>query len=122
MTSDPIYSETVLDAELHDPHITRVGGDAPEGPGVQVRPGVAPIEMVQEVERLEAKLERLGRRERDCLRQRDIDGPERRSGEAVANVVAEGPRRRLRERRAIQIRRQRFAVHVVARQVDSLLL
>src|SRR5688572_22322934 len=77
MGSDPIYSESVLNAELHDPHFTRVGRDAAKRPGAQRGAWVAPVEVVEQVERFDAQLDGLRGPEGDLLGERHVHRPER---------------------------------------------
>src|SRR5439155_22060402 len=52
-------SEVVLDPELHDSRVADLRGDPPEVRGVEVRRRSAPVEVVQQVERLEPQLQPL---------------------------------------------------------------
>src|SRR3954470_9916704 len=92
-------SEAVLDSELHDARAARLRLDTAERSGVQVGAGVAPIEVIQQVERLHSQLNRLAGGKGDASRQRQIDVPVAGTMQAVAHVIAKRAGRGLRERR-----------------------
>ena len=68
--------EIVLDAELHDARGPRLRRDAAERARVEVQHRVAPVEVVEQVERLQAELQPLRAGNGDKLRQRQVDVPE----------------------------------------------
>src|SRR5580765_1465976 len=82
-------SEAELHAKLQDARRSLYRRDPAERAEVEVRRRVAPVEMVQEVERLQAKLHRAARTEVDVSRQRHIDRPPGRALHAVDRSVAE---------------------------------
>src|SRR5688572_21182283 len=53
--------EAEFHAELHDPGRACLRLDAAERAGAQIGPGIPPVEMVQEVERLGPQLQRVAR-------------------------------------------------------------
>ena len=90
-------SEVVLDAELNDARAAQrrpgLGGDATERPRVEdeeVRLRIAPVEVVQQVECLEAKLEPLSRAHREQPRHGEVDVPVMRPDHGITRKVAEG--------------------------------
>jgi hypothetical protein len=52
------YLKIILDTELHDARLPRLGRDAVERPGVEVHQRVTPVEVIEEVERLDPQLQR----------------------------------------------------------------
>src|SRR5687768_3310011 len=107
------WLEAVLDAELQDPRISRHRLDAPEVARAQVRDRVSPVDVVQQVERLDAQLDVL-RAEREEPRDREVHLPEAGPADAVAAMRTELTRRRQREGGAVQVVVQRLvSVNVV---------
>ena len=95
----------------------------PNVASVEVDARVAPVEVVQQVERLETKLHVLRAAERNELRHRQVDRPEGRPLDAVPHLIPERAERRLRERGPVQVAVQRLgSVDVVADLVDPLFL
>src|SRR6185369_8095428 len=124
--------EAVLNAELHDARrgrraervraAARHRRDATERAGVEIRLRIAPVEGVEQVEDLHSELQVLRRRDRDEPRQREIDLPESRPGDAVALVRSKRAWIRLRECCPIQIVVQRLvAVYVVGDLIGALI-
>src|SRR5678815_5942635 len=93
--------EIVLHAKLHDARVPRLARDTTEGPRVEVRRWIAPVEMVQQVECFDAQLEPL-RSHRNELRYPQVQVPEVRPKSGVPRQIAEGSRRRLRERVTVE--------------------
>src|SRR4030095_6202525 len=96
-------SETVLDAELHDAWVARLRQDAPEGARIEVGDRRPPVEVVEQIERLDAKLQRMCAAEGQQARHREIHGPVTRPLDAVAAQIAQRAGRRHRKRRRVQI-------------------
>src|SRR5688572_22335877 len=69
-------SERVFYAELHDSWVARLRRDLPEGRRIQRHRRVAPIEIVQQVERLQPELEIPRAAQRHDSRQRKVNSPE----------------------------------------------
>src|SRR5687768_2030626 len=116
------FSEPVLHAELHDPHVARVRGDTSEGAGAQDQARIAPVEVVEQVERLDAQLERLRGPEGNLLGKRGVNRPVARAADAVPLVAAERAEHRLRERSAVEIGVEPLTINVVAHLIDALFL
>src|SRR5687767_1401342 len=122
--------ERVLNPELHDAwnpgHVSGRAGqrlNPAEGAGIQVRTRIPPVDVIEQIERLDSKLKVLYTSERDNLRQRQVDVPVTGSPDAIPLVIAERAERRLRKRRPIEIAGQRLlAVYIVTHLVDPLLL
>src|SRR6185503_4515527 len=72
-----------LEAELHDARGARLRLDAAERAGAQIGAWIAPVEMVQEVERLRPQLKTVARTEGDVSRKGQIDAPEGRADQRV---------------------------------------
>src|SRR5688500_10442903 len=106
------FLESVLHAELQDARVAGLRLNPAEVPRAEVRDRVAPVEVVQQVERLEADLDVLRRREREHPRQREVDLPEARTADAVQLVVAEHTERRLLERGPVQVAGQALVIGV----------
>src|SRR5262245_26900936 len=80
--------ESVLDPELHDALSAAVGRDASELRLAQVGSGVTPVEMVGQVERLDAQLDVARAAQADQPRKRGIECPVARSlDRAIFNVA-----------------------------------
>src|SRR5205809_1024531 len=123
--------ERVLHSELDDPWRAGLRGDAAElsrvdiGDGPTsglVHAGIAPVERVEQIERLEAELQRLHARNADLAGYRQIHAPEMGPHEGVPLLVAVRPGLRLGKRCAIEIVGQRplLRIDVVADPVRSL--
>src|SRR5687767_2565729 len=69
-------SERVFYAELHDSWVPCLRRDLPECLRIHRRGRVAPVEVVQQVECLQAELEIPGAAQRHDSRQRQVDCPE----------------------------------------------
>ena len=82
--------------------------------------GSAPVEPVEQVERLEAQLESLVRGQGDQPGHRQVEVPVVGADGRVARQVAERAGRRLRERGAVEVVGQRPTVEVVADLVRPL--
>src|SRR5688572_3224595 len=117
----PSWLETVLHRELHDARTAALGRDPAERAGVETRGRIAPVEVVQQVEGLDADFHRLPGADRQQPRDGEVDGPVSRTLDAAGLVVAERARRRERERGRVEITGQRLvAVRVVVDLVDPL--
>src|SRR6266550_653268 len=92
-------SEHVFDPELEDPRGARLGRDLAEVAGVEIdgigvaaaaqrRARIAPVEVIQQIERLHPELHVLRGAKRNPTRQRQIGTPVCRSFDAVACVGA----------------------------------
>ena len=100
-----------------------LGRDAAERARVEVHDSlrIAPVEMVEEVERLQAELQPLRPGHAEQLRHGQVDVPVVRPDHGVARQVAQRAGRRLRKRRAVEVVRQRARrVEVVADLVGPL--
>src|SRR6185503_583336 len=120
IASSPPSLEAEFHAELHDARGARLRLDAAERAGAQIGAWIAPVEMVQEVERLRPQLKTVARTEVDVSRKGQIDAPEGRADQRVPDVVAESSGCRLRKRGGIQVAVQRAAVHIVVELVGAL--
>src|SRR6267142_6014511 len=116
-----VASKIIFDSELQDPRRSGLRRDAAEGAGVEVQHGIAPVEVVEQVERLQPKFEPLRPADGDQLGHREVDVPEIRTDDGIARKVAQGSGYRLRECRAVEIARQRVVVEVVADLVGPLI-
>src|SRR5215510_1915471 len=101
-------SEPVLHAELHNPLEAAVGLNAAELRLREIRRRISPIEMVRQVERLDAELEVPRRSEIDQARERRVDLPECRPFHRAVLEIAERPWRRRAKGRTIEIAVQRL--------------
>src|SRR5437870_200657 len=113
MTVHTIFMRTsllkaVLDRKLHDARITGLGGDLAEGPRVETDVRIAPVEVVEQIERLDAEFHRPARAERENAGDRDVDFPEARAFDGSRGLVAERAGRGNGERCRAQIVRQRL--------------
>src|SRR5688572_315617 len=95
--------EPVFDPELQDAGIAAQGLNPAEVARTQVRRRVAPVEGVEEIERLDANLHLLGARPGKQSRHGEIRLPGSRALDAVAHVIAKGAGRRIREGSAVQV-------------------
>src|SRR5206468_11847565 len=86
--------EIVLDSELNDARCSCLGRNAAERACIEVYDGVAPVEVVEEIERLQAELQPLRAGNSDQLRHREINVPEVRTHGRVAREVTQRARRR----------------------------
>src|SRR5207237_1173605 len=69
--------KTVLQSKLQNPWRPLDGRNAPESPQIQVGGRDAPVEVVEQVERLEPQLHRLRAGEVDVARQRQVENATR---------------------------------------------
>src|SRR6185503_11658332 len=83
IASSPPSLEAEFHAELHDARGARLRLDAAERAGAQIGAWIAPVEMVQEVERLRPQLKTVARTEGDVSRKGQIDAPEGRADQRV---------------------------------------
>src|SRR5690242_13116442 len=81
--------EGVLDTKLQHARTAGLRDDLAEVRGVEVHDGIAPVEVVQQIERLEPQLDVLCRTERNEACEREIDVPVRRSVNTAPLVRAE---------------------------------
>src|SRR5207253_5405842 len=98
-----ISLEPVLQSKLQNARRSLHRRDAAERPQIEVGRRVAPVKVIQQIERLQPKFDVLRLGEVHVARQRKIDRPRARSLDAVDRRIAEGSRRRLRERGLVQI-------------------
>src|SRR5580765_2722213 len=106
-SSEPHSSEAVLDSKLHDAWVAGLGIDLAERAGIQTDIGVAPVEIVEQVERLDAKLHRPGA-ERQHPGDRHVDFPEPGTFKGPRGFVAQRSRRRNGKGRRVEEVRQRL--------------
>src|SRR5436190_22632898 len=93
----------VFDAELHDTRIARRGRNPAEGARVEIRDGVSPVEVVEQIEDFEPQLELPGGGKRHEPRQGHVGGPETGTLDAVVPMVAVCARHRIRKSGGAQV-------------------
>src|SRR5882672_12472158 len=122
--------EDILDPELDDARGAVLRGNATERTGVEVRDepaggflgaGVAPVERVEQVERLEAQLDPLRGDDGNFARDGQVYVPVVWSREGIPDQVAVCPWFRLPKGVGIEPARQRFPVHIIRNLVHPLI-
>src|SRR5688572_8313166 len=111
--------EPVLDPELQDAGIAAEGLNPAEVARTQARRRVAPVEGVEEIERLDARLHLVAGRPGKVSRHGQVRLPGPRALDAVALVVAKRAGRRVREGCAVQVVEQRLvSIDLVGHLID----
>src|SRR6476659_5888654 len=91
----PVRLKIVLDPELHDTRQPCLCRDAAKRARIEVHDRVAPVEVVEQVERFETEFKPLRRADNNQLGHGEVNVPVRRTDDGVAGKVAEGARGRL---------------------------